>query len=55
MAQASQQNSSKWFEARWVVLNADLVQRIKEAADKWSFVAQTMGLEWHTDSTRIKM
>jgi len=29
--------------------------KIKEAADKWSFVAQTMGLEWQTDSTRIKM
>jgi hypothetical protein len=55
MVQASQQNSSKWFEARWVVLNADLVQRIKEAADKWSFAAQTMGLEWDTDGTRIKM
>jgi len=51
MAQASQQKSSEWFEARWVVLNADLVQRIKEDADKWSFVAQTMGLEWRTDGT----
>ncbi|KAI9511293.1 prolyl oligopeptidase [Russula earlei] len=28
--------------------------RIKEAADKWSFVAQTMGLKWRTDAAGTK-
>ena len=35
--------------------NADLVPRIKEAADKWSFVAQTLGLKWRTDAVSRKM
>jgi len=26
--------------------------KIKEAADKWSFVAQTLGLKWRKDAAR---
>lgn len=35
--------------------SVDLVRRIKEAADKWSFVAQTLGLKWRKDTARSKM
>jgi hypothetical protein len=55
MAPASQQSSSKWFEVQTVDRNADLVRRIKEAADKWSFVAQTLGLKRRTDAASKKM
>jgi hypothetical protein len=48
MAPASQQMSSKCFEMQTADRSADLGRRIKEAADKWSFVAQTLGLKWRT-------
>jgi hypothetical protein len=55
MALASQQKSSKWLEVQTADRNADCGCRIKEAADKWSFVAQTMGLQWRTDGPSKKM
>jgi hypothetical protein len=55
MEPASQQKSSKCFEVQTADLNVDLVRRIKEAADKWSFVAQTLGLKWRTDAANKKM
>ena len=54
MAPASQRNSSKCFEVQTADSKADLVRRIKEAADKWSFVAQTLGLQWRTDGPNEK-
>ena len=54
MALASQRSSSKCFEVQTADFNADLVHRIKEAADKWSFVAQTLGLQWRTDGPSEK-
>jgi hypothetical protein len=55
MALARQQKSSKCSEVQTVDPNADLFHRIKEAADKWSFVAQMLGLEWHKDTARSRM
>jgi hypothetical protein len=54
MALASQPKSSKCFEVQTADPDADLVRRIKEAADKWSFVAQTLGLQWRTDGPSKK-
>jgi len=55
MAPVRQQKSSECSEVQTVDPNADLVRRIKEAADKWSFVAQNLGLKWRKDATRNKM
>jgi hypothetical protein len=57
MAPARQQKSSECSEVQVQTVdpNADLVRRIKEAADKWSFVAQNLGLKWRKDAARSKM
>lgn len=55
MVLARQQKSSKCSEVQTVDPNVDLVRRIKETADKWSFVAQMLGLKWHKDATRSRM
>ena len=54
MAPARQQISSKFSKVQTVDPNADLVRSIKEAADKWSFVAQMLGLKWRKDAARSK-
>jgi len=35
--------------------NAEFVRSIKEDADKWSFVAQTLGLKWRKGAARSEM
>ena len=55
MALARQWISSKVSKVQTVDPNADLVRRIKEAADTWSFVAQVLGLKWRKDAARSEM